>query len=120
MDMNRRQFFRASAAGLVGSSLAAMGFSPNEAVAAAREYKLTRTTESRSTCPYCSVSCGMVVYTLGDRSKNVRPTIVHIEGDPDNPVNSGTLCPKGAGVIDIVQRVSRVLTQPVRAHGASD
>src|SRR5690625_380263 len=89
MDMNRRQFFKASAAGLVGSSLAAMGFSPNEAVAAAREYKLTRTTESRSTCPYCSVSCGMVVYTLGDRSKNVRPTIVHIEGDPDNPVNRG-------------------------------
>src|SRR5690625_5635252 len=81
MEMNRRQFFEASAAGLVGASLTAMGFSPNEAVAAAREYKLTRTTESRSTCPYCSVSCGMVVYTLGDRSKNVRPTIVHIEGE---------------------------------------
>src|SRR5690625_230886 len=120
MDMNRRQFFRASAAGLVGSSLAAMGFSPNEAVAAAREYKLTRTTESRSTCPYCSVSCGMVVYTLGDRSKNVRPTIVHIEGDPDNPVNRGTLCPKGAGVIDMVQSESRVHHPQVRAPGATE
>jgi len=120
MDMNRRQFFRASAAGLVGSSLAAMGFSPNEAVAAAREYKLTRTTESRSTCPYCSVSCGMVVYTLGDRSKNVRPTIVHIEGDPDNPVNRGTLCPKGAGVIDMVQSESRVHHPQVRAPGSTE
>ncbi len=120
MDMNRRQFFKASAAGLVGSSLAAMGFSPNEAVAAAREYKLTRTTESRSTCPYCSVSCGMVVYTLGDRSKNVRPTIVHIEGDPDNPVNRGTLCPKGAGVIDMVQSESRVHHPQVRAPGATE
>ncbi len=120
MDMNRRQFFKASAAGLVGSSLAAMGFSPNEVAAAAREYKLTRTTESRSTCPYCSVSCGMVVYTLGDRSKNVRPTIVHIEGDPDNPVNRGTLCPKGAGVIDMVQSQSRVLHPQVREPGTSE
>jgi len=120
MDMNRRQFFKASAAGLVGSSLTAMGFSPNEAVAAAREYKLTRTTESRSTCPYCSVSCGMVVYTLGDRSKNVRPTIVHIEGDPDNPVNRGTLCPKGAGVIDMVQSKSRALKPQVREPGSEE
>jgi len=120
MDMNRRQFFRASAAGLVGSSLAAMGFSPTEAVAAAREYKLTRTTESRSTCPYCSVSCGMVVYTLGDRSKNVRPTIVHIEGDPDNPVNRGTLCPKGAGVIDMVQSDTRVHNPQVREPGTTE
>jgi len=120
MDMNRRQFFKASAAGLVGSSLAAMGFSPTEVMAAAREYKLTRTTESRSTCPYCSVSCGLVIYTLGDRAKNVRPTIVHIEGDPDNPVNRGTLCPKGAGVIDMVQSETRALKPQVREAGSKE
>jgi len=62
----------------------------------------------------------MVVYTLGDRSKNVRPTIVHIEGDPDNPVNRGTLCPKGAGVIDMVQSESRVHHPQVRAPGSTE
>src|SRR5690625_7463988 len=101
MDMNRRQFFKASAAGLVGSSLTAMGFSPNEAVAQAREYKLTRTTESRSTCPYCSVRCGMVVYTLGDRAKNVRATIVHLAGDANNAVHCGQVCTRGTGVTQV-------------------
>jgi formate dehydrogenase major subunit len=108
MDMNRRQFFRVSGAGLVGSSLVAMGFSPTAALAETRNFKLARTTETRSTCPYCSVSCGLVMYTLGDKAKNVKSTIVHIEGDPDHPVNRGTLCPKGAGVMDMIQSPNRV------------
>lgn len=120
MEMNRREFFRVSAAGLVGSSLAAMGFSPTEVLAATRQFKLARTTETRSTCPYCSVSCGLVIYTLGDRAKNVRPSIVHIEGDPDNPVNRGTLCPKGAGVMDMIQSENRVLHPQVREAGSNE
>jgi formate dehydrogenase major subunit len=99
MDMNRRAFFRVSSQGLVGSSLVALGFSPTAALAETRNFKLARTTETRSTCPYCSVSCGLVMYTLGDKAKNVRSTIIHVEGDPDHPVNRGTLCPKGAGVM---------------------
>jgi formate dehydrogenase major subunit len=90
MDMNRRQFFRVSGAGLVGSSLVALGFSPSAALAQTRNFKLSRTTETRSTCPYCSVSCGMIMYTLGDKAKNVKTSIVHVEGDPDHPVNRGT------------------------------
>jgi formate dehydrogenase major subunit len=76
-------------------------------LAEARNFKLARTTETRSICPYCSVSCGMVIYTLGDKAKNVKSRIVHIEGDPDNPVNRGTLCPKGAGVMDMIQSPNR-------------
>ena len=120
MDMHRRQFFRVSGAGLVGSSLVAMGFSPQAALAQTRSFKLARTTESRSTCPYCSVSCGLVIHTLGDQAKNVKSTIVHIEGDPDHPVNRGTLCPKGAGVMDMVQSPNRVLHPEVREAGSSD
>lgn len=120
MDMSRRDFFRVSGAGLVGSSLAAMGFSPTEVIAATRQFKLAQTTETRSTCPYCSVSCGLVIYTMGDKAKNVRTSIVHIEGDPDNPVNRGTLCPKGAGVMDMIQSDSRVLYPQVREAGSNE
>lgn len=120
MDMNRRQFFRVSSAGLVGSSLVALGFSPTAALAQVRAFKLARTTETRSTCPYCSVSCGLVIYTLGDKAKNVKSSIVHIEGDPDNPVNRGTLCPKGAGVMDMIQSPNRVQYPQVREAGSGE
>jgi formate dehydrogenase major subunit len=120
MDMNRRHFLRVSGAGLVGSSLVALGFSPTAALADTRNFKLARTTESRSICPYCSVSCGVIIYTLGDRAKNVKSTIVHIEGDPDNPVNRGTLCPKGAGLMDMIQSKDRLLYPQVREPGSND
>ena len=120
MDMNRRQFFRVSGAGLAASSLVALGFSPTAALAETRSFKLARTTETRSTCPYCSVSCGLVMYTLGDKSKNVKSTIVHVEGDPDHPVNRGTLCPKGAGVMDMIQSSNRVKFPQVREPGSNE
>ena len=120
MDMNRRNFLRVSGAGLVGSSLVALGFSPTAALADTRNFKLARTTETRSTCPYCSVSCGLVIYTLGDKAKNVKSSIVHIEGDPDNPVNRGTLCPKGAGVMDMIQSKDRVKFPQVREPGTAE
>ena len=120
MDMHRRQFFRVSGAGLAASSLVALGFSPTAALAETRSFKLARTTETRSTCPYCSVSCGMIMYTLGDKAKNVKSTIVHVEGDPDHPVNRGTLCPKGAGVMDMIQSTSRVKVTQVREAGSNE
>src|SRR5262245_12809753 len=120
MDMNRRQFFRVSSAGLVGSSLVALGYSPTAALAETRAFKLARTTETRSTCPYCSVSCGMIMYTLGDKAKNVKSTIVHVEGDPDHPVNRGTLCPKGAGVLDMIHSTNRVKYPEVREAGTNE
>jgi formate dehydrogenase major subunit len=119
MDMNRRQFFRVSGAGLVGSSLVALGFSPTAALAETRNFKLARTTETRSICPYCSVSCGLVMYTLGDKAKNVKASIIHVEGDPDHPVNRGTLCPKGAGVMDMIQSPNRVKVPQVREPGTN-
>ena len=61
MDMNRRQFFRVSGAGLAASSLVALGFSPTAALAETRAFKLTHATVSHSICPDCSVSCGMLI-----------------------------------------------------------
>ena len=118
MDMNRRQFFKACSGGLGASSLAIMGFSPHAVLAETRSFKLARTTETRNTCPYCAVACGIVMYGLGDGSKNAQSSIIHIEGDPDHPVNRGTLCPKGAGLLDFVHSPSRLLRPEYRAPGS--
>lgn len=120
MDMNRRHFFRVSGAGLVGSSLVALGFSPTQALAQTRNFKLSQTTETRSTCPYCSVSCGVIMYTLGDNAKNNKPALIHVEGDPDHPVNRGTLCPKGAGLADMINSPNRLKYPEVREPGAKE
>jgi formate dehydrogenase major subunit len=116
--MNRRHFFKICAAGMGTSSVVGLGMSPGTAVAEVRAFKLARTTETRSTCPYCSVSCGVIMYTLGDKSKNIKSRVIHIEGDPDHPVNRGTLCPKGAGLLDMVHSRNRLMTPEVREPGS--
>ena len=120
MEVTRRQFFKICSAGLGGSSITMMGFSPSQALAEVRTFKLARATETRNTCPYCSVSCGVLIYTLGDKAKNAKPDIIHIEGDPDNPVNRGTLCAKGAALLDMVKSDSRLKHPQVREAGASE
>lgn len=118
MNITRRGFFKLSAAG--STSLAAMGFSPLEALAQMREFKLVRTSETRNTCPYCSVGCGLILYGLGDNSKNARTAIIHVEGDPDHPVNRGTLCPKGASLVDFIQSPNRLRYPEYRAPGGTE
>jgi len=116
--MNRRQFFKVSAAMLSGSSMAALGLAPQTALAEVRQYKLARMTETRNTCPYCSVGCRILMYGLGDGAKNAKATIVHIEGDADHPVNRGTLCPKGASLIDFIHSPNRLKQPQYRAPGS--
>jgi len=120
VNLSRRQFFKVCAAGAGTTSLAMLGFSPKEALAEVREFKLAHATETRSTCPYCSVSCGLLIYSLGDRAKNAHSEIFHIEGDPDHPVNRGTLCPKGAGLLDFIHSESRLLHPEYRAAGSNE
>lgn len=120
MQVTRRQFFKICAAGVGSSSLVALGFAPGEALAEVRAFKLARTTETRNTCPYCSVGCGLLIYSLGDRAKNAPGEIIHIEGDPDHPVNRGTLCPKGAGLLDFVHSPGRLRQPEYRAPGSKE
>lgn len=120
VQLTRRQFFKVCAAGLGTSSAAVLGFAPTAALAEVREFKLSRSTETRNTCPYCSVGCGLLMYSLGDKAKNAKAEIIHIEGDPDHPVNRGTLCPKGAGLLDFVHSPNRLKYPEVRAPGSSE
>ena len=119
-ELSRRQFLKAAGAGLGGSAVAALGFGgAEEALAqAVRPFKLARTTETRNTCPYCSVACGVIMYSLGDNSKNAHPAIIHIEGDPDHPTNRGTLCPKGSALLDFVHSETRTLYPQIRKAGS--
>jgi anaerobic selenocysteine-containing dehydrogenase len=120
MKVTRRQFFKISTAGLWASSVATLGFSPGEVLAEVREFKLARSTETRNTCPYCSVSCGLIMHSMGDKAKNAELSIFHIEGDPDHPVNRGTLCPKGAGLVDFVHSPNRLKYPEYRAPGSNE
>ena len=120
MDVTRRSFVKLSATAVGASGLTALGFSAKEAYAEARAFKLARTSETRNTCPYCSVGCGIIMYSLGDKAKNAKAEIIHIEGDADHPVNRGTLCPKGAALLDFVHSPNRLKYPEYRAPGSSE
>ncbi len=105
MHNTRRDFLKVTTLG--GAALTLFGFDLAPAYAQLRQLKIARATETRSTCPYCSVSCGVLIYTIGDKAKNVTPQVIHVEGDPDHPINRGTLCPKGASLEqDILNRAA--------------
>jgi formate dehydrogenase major subunit len=116
MQPTRREFLKATTIGGVAASV--LGFDLTPAYAAVRALKIARTTETRSTCPYCSVSCGVIIHTLGDRSRNVTPTVVHVEGDADHPINQGTLCPKGITLKENIvndRRLTKVMYRAPRS-----
>jgi formate dehydrogenase major subunit len=117
MQPTRRDFLKVSTLG--GTAVSLLGFDLAPAYAAVRELKIARTTETRSTCPYCSVSCGVIIHTLGDKSRNVKPVVVHIEGDADHPINQGTLCPKGVTLTQNIVNDRRLTTVKYRAPGSS-
>ena len=115
MQPTRRAFLSAGTGAIAASVL---GFDVKSAYAQSRELKIARTTETRSTCPYCSVSCGIIIHTLGDRAKNVTAQVVHVEGDPDHPINRGTLCPKGSSLMQDILNDRRLLKPQVRRPGS--
>ncbi|HLW55517.1 MAG TPA: twin-arginine translocation signal domain-containing protein [Candidatus Angelobacter sp.] len=118
MQTTRRDFLKVAAIG--GTAATVFGFDLAPAYAQLRELKIARATETRSTCPYCSVSCGVIIYTLGDKAKNVTPQVIHVEGDPDHPINRGTLCPKGASLEQDILNERRLLKPQVRRPGGTE
>ena len=119
VELSRRQFVIGASAGAAGTALGAFGFGEVEQAYATtiRPFKLASLKEARNTCPYCSVSCGMILYSK-ENPQTKKMDLVHIEGDVDNPVNRGTLCPKGAAALDFVHSKSRVLYPMHRKPGS--
>jgi formate dehydrogenase major subunit len=120
MELSRRQFVKGTSAGLAGTAIGALGFADAEIAhaAAIRPSKLTGTTETRNTCTYCSVACGIIMYSKGNLAKGEKADIIHIEGDVDHPTNRGTLCPKGAALLDMVHSETRTLYPQIRKPGS--
>src|SRR5438034_312060 len=114
----RRDFLKLTTVG--GVAAAVFGFDLKPAYAQLRTLRIARANETRSTCPYCSVSCGVIIYTIGDRAKNVTPQVVHVEGDPDHPINRGTLCPKGSSLEQDILNDRRIIKPQVRRPGGTE
>jgi formate dehydrogenase major subunit len=118
MDASRRDFLKLATVG--GTAAAVFGFDLQPAYAQLRTLKIARANETRSTCPYCAVGCGIIIYTIGDRAKNVTAQALHVEGDPDHPTNRGTLCPKGSSLQQDIINDRRLLKPQVRRPGGTD
>ena len=122
IEVSRRHFMKIAGTGAGVTALGAFGFTAAEAMVAAhvRPFKLAKSTETRNTCPYCSVACGIIMYSRGDVKKGEKADITHIEGDYDHPTNRGTLCPKGAALLDMVNAPTRTKYPQVREPGSSN
>ncbi|MGH9744124.1 MAG: twin-arginine translocation signal domain-containing protein [Candidatus Acidiferrum sp.] len=118
MQATRRDFLKFTTIG--GAAAAVFGFDLKPAYAQLRVLKIARASETRSLCPYCAVGCGTIIYTIGDKAKNVTPQVVHVEGDPDHPTNRGTLCPKGSSLAQDILNERRLLKPQVRRPGGTE
>jgi formate dehydrogenase major subunit len=120
MELSRRQLLLGAGAGLAGTTLGALGFGDMEAAyaAAIRPFKLAGSTETRNICTYCAVACGIIMYSKGNLAKGEKAEIFHIEGDADHPTNRGTLCPKGAALLDFVHAETRLKYPMLRKPGS--
>jgi formate dehydrogenase major subunit len=109
--LSRRDFLKLTGATAVaGTTVTAV---PGAAEANERENRLKGATATTTICPYCAVGCGMVAY-----SKNGK--VIHVEGDPEHPINKGTLCSKGASLNQLANNATRELKPKYRAAGASE
>jgi formate dehydrogenase major subunit len=99
---NRRDFLRASAGGGFSlGGLLGLGLDLRAAQAEARGFKIANVRQVPSVCPYCAVGCGQLVHVRDNK-------IINIEGNPESPINQGTLCPKGAATYQLAVNDNRI------------
>ena len=112
--LNRRDFLRRSAGGgFALGSLLGLGLDLRAAQRETSRFKFSNTVEVPSICPYCAVGCAQLVAVRDGK-------IVNIEGNPDSPINRGTLCPKGAATYQLAVNPNRFTQVWYRAPGAKD
>src|SRR4051812_33501070 len=119
-DLTRREVLKVGAAGFAAAGVSALGF--DVAVAEATRVKQRLRIEgaklSHSVCPYCAVGCSLLAYTRQNANGSVE--LLQVEGNPDSPVNEGTLCPKGASAMGLAVSKRRLTSPPYRAPGAGE
>jgi formate dehydrogenase major subunit len=110
--LSRRKLVGRSLTGTALSALAALGIDLRPAQARAWSLRIAEARQYPSVCPYCAVGCDTVVYAQDG-------VILNIEGDPNSPVNQGTLCPKGAAIYQLHVNPNRLTQVLHRAPGAT-
>ena len=115
MQITRRDFMKISGAAVGGLALGGLGFNLSPVEAYAQTLRIRWAKETTTICPYCAVGCGIIVHTARDGSGKVLNT----EGDPDHPINQGTLCAKGAALYQLMVNEDR-LTKPLYRAPYSD
>jgi formate dehydrogenase major subunit len=118
-DLTRREILKAGAAGAAVAGFSSLGFdvAVAEATTVKQELRIEGAKVSHSVCPYCAVGCSLLAYT---RKNGKHTELLQIEGDPDSPVNEGTLCPKGASSMELAVSRRRLKHPLYRAPGAKD
>ena len=102
MDVSRRGFLKLSGAVLATSGI---GISLKPVSAHAQPLKIKYTKETTTICPYCSVGCSIIVSTRNGK-------VINTEGDPDSPINKGSLCSKGGSIYQMAVNENR-LSKPL-------
>jgi formate dehydrogenase major subunit len=119
-ELTRREVLKIGAAGAAAGGLSALGFDAAvaEATTVKRDLRIEGAKLSHSVCPYCAVGCSLLAYTR--KGANGAVELLQIEGDPDSPVNEGTLCPKGASAMELAVSRRRLQNPLHRAPGARE
>jgi formate dehydrogenase major subunit len=119
-EITRREFLKLGAAGSAGMALVPLanplGFDLRAAKTRQQDLRIAGAKEVHSVCPYCAVGCSLIAYT---KEVNGKTQLLQIEGDPDSPINEGTLCPKGATAMQLATSSRRVEKPLYRAPGAT-
>lgn len=110
MDISRRGFLQITG-GTIGATIVGVGLKP--ATAYAEPLAIQYAKETTTICPYCAVGCGLIVHTRGGE-------VINTEGDPDHPINRGTLCSKGASLYQLRHNEKRVTEPLYRAKGSKE
>jgi formate dehydrogenase major subunit len=110
MNISRRGFLKTTGAALAAGEL---GINLDPAEAHAREMKIKFAKKTTTICPYCAVGCGIIVHTKAGK-------VVNTEGDPDHPINEGSLCSKGSSLFQITHQNPNRLTKPLYRAPLSD
>lgn len=117
MAISRREFLKRTgiaATGLTVASIGGLDVKPVQARTNSIKLSAKKGKQYPSVCPYCSVGCGMII-----TSDEKTGQIINIEGNPDSPVNLGSLCPKGAAAFQLVNNEHRQQKVLYRAPGAT-
>ena len=100
MKVTRRQFLKVTGATAASFAVLDLGFDMQATAKAIKDLRIKNVTPTPTVCPYCASGCGLVVYSERDAAgKFVKLLSVH--GDPDNPINQGGACAKGAAMFNL-------------------